>query len=179
MLNLQKLKVLIVDDNQHMRSLVKSILRSFMVKTMRECSGGTAALEELRLFPADIVICDLAMLPLDGLKFTRILRMASDSPNPYIPIIMMTGHTEMRNVIDARNVGVSEILAKPISAEALYRRIASIIEKPRQFVRVGNYFGPDRRRNRATYSGPERRSERPGADTDLSQEEINAFMHSS
>jgi hypothetical protein len=61
-------------------------------------------------------------------------------------------------VIKARDAGVTEFLAKPISAKALYNRILHIILNPRPFIKTETYFGPDRRRNvNAKYSGPERR----------------------
>ena len=175
-LNLEKLNVLIIDDNQHMRVLVKTILRALGVTNLRESTDGSDAFEELKLFSADVIICDLAMAPLDGLEFTKLMRTAGDSPNKYVPIIMMSGHTEMRNVIEARNAGVTEFLAKPISTKLLYSRIAAVIEQPRQFVKLKSYFGPDRRRKAAKVKGNERRGDQIGADRGLNQDEINSLM---
>jgi len=156
--NIERLNVLIVDDNKHMRTLVKTILRSLGVRTLIESDDGSDGLRELKVFPADIIICDWVMEPLDGLDFTRMVRTSSDSPNPFVPIIMLTGYTEMSRVVEARDVGVTEFLAKPVSSKKLYSRIKSIIDHPRQFIRIGRYFGPDRRRrDNANYNGAERR----------------------
>lgn len=149
--NLERLNILIIDDNKHMRALIKSILTALGARNCQEASDGADAFKELRHFPADLIICDWAMDPLDGLDFTRMVRTASDSANPFVPIIMLTGFTEMVRVVDARDSGVSEFLAKPISATKLYGRIKSIIEHPRPFVQtkgMNAYFGPDRRRDR-------------------------------
>jgi two-component system chemotaxis response regulator CheY len=71
---------------------------------------------------------------------------------------MITGHTEKNRVTDARDSGITEFLAKPISAKALYQRIVNVVAHPRPFIRTKSYFGPDRRRNTsAGYAGPERR----------------------
>ncbi len=86
------------------------------------------------------------MKPLDGIDFVKLVRTARDSPNPYVPIIMLSGYTEYRRVVEARDAGVNEFLAKPISAKALYQRFAAIIDNPRPFIRTESYFGPDRRR---------------------------------
>jgi hypothetical protein len=60
----------------------------------------------------------------------------------------------------ARDAGVTELLAKPVTAGHLFARIAEIVERPRAFVRTDTYFGPDRRRHRAEgYPGPWRRAE--------------------
>jgi DNA-binding response OmpR family regulator len=71
---------------------------------------------------------------------------------------MLTGHSDKRRVMMARDAGVTEFLAKPISAKALYQRIINVVVSPRPFIKTKNYFGPDRRRNTTnTYIGPERR----------------------
>ncbi len=156
--NLSRLNFLIVDDNKHMRALVKSILHALGVKSILEAGDGADAFKELRHFPADVIICDWSMQPLDGLDFVRMVRTGTDSPNPFVPIIMLTGHTEMHRVMEARDSGVHEFLAKPISAKGIYSRIRTIIENPRPFIRAGIYFGPDRRRKEnPNYNGPERR----------------------
>ncbi|TCS62098.1 response regulator [Varunaivibrio sulfuroxidans] len=183
--DLTRLNFLIVDDNKHMRALVKSILHALGVKNVLEAQDGADAFKELRHFPADMIICDWNMSPLDGLDFVRLVRTGADSPNPFVPIIMLTGHTEMNRVMEARDSGVHEFLAKPISAKKLYSRIRSIIEQPRPFVRAGLYFGPDRRRKtNPNYSGPERRKENQGESSssqeepgELSQDEVNALLN--
>lgn len=155
--SLERLNFLVVDDNKHMRALVKTILHAFGSKNVHDASDGADAFKELRVFPADIIITDWNMDPLDGIDFTKLVRTGKDSPNPFVPIIMLTGHTEMHRIIEARDSGVNEFLAKPISAKSLYSRIRSIIEKPRPFIRTKTYFGPDRRRRVIDYKGVERR----------------------
>jgi two-component system chemotaxis response regulator CheY len=143
---LDNINVFIIDDNRHMRGLVKSILHALGVKEIGEAGDAADAFTELQHFTADIIIVDWYMEPLDGLDFVRLMRTAKDSPNPYIPIIMLTGYTEYRRVAEALDAGINEFLAKPISPRDLYLRIASIIDHPRPFVRARGYFGPDRRR---------------------------------
>jgi len=71
---------------------------------------------------------------------------------------MLTGHSEKRRVTVARDAGVTEFLAKPISAKGLYQRIMNVVASPRPFIKTKTYFGPDRRRNTSNaYIGPERR----------------------
>ena len=86
------------------------------------------------------------MEPVDGLQFVRMVRNERRSPAPYVPIIMVTGFTDKQRVEEARDAGVSEFLAKPVTIEALNARIETIINRPRPFIRTGEFFGPDRRR---------------------------------
>jgi DNA-binding response OmpR family regulator len=98
------------------------------------------------------------MRPVDGISLARMIRNDPKSPNPYIPIILMTGFSEKRRVIQARDAGVTEFLVKPFTARDLFRRITQIIERPRQFVKSEDFFGPDRRRKTSVeYNGPLRR----------------------
>ena len=142
----RELSVLIVDDNQHMRNLLLSILRSMGIRNVRECGDVEEALEEWVRAPADLIITDWHMEPRDGIDLVKLVRTAEDSPNPYVPIIMLTGHADVQHVVEARDAGVNEFLAKPIAANSLYSRMVSSIERPRPFVRTATYFGPDRRR---------------------------------
>ena len=82
-----------------------------------------------------------------------------ESQNPFVPIVMLTGHTSLERVHQARDAGINEFLAKPVSSKNLLGRLVSVIEHPRPFVRARCYFGPCRRRRRNDeYHGPERRS---------------------
>jgi len=154
-----RLKVLVVDDNPHMRTLVSTVLQAFGVKAVFEARNGEDAWNTLHTHSCDIVFIDWVMDGEDGLQFTQRVRSAPDSPNPFVPIIMLTGHTSLDRVRTARDGGVNEFLAKPVSAKAILSRMLSVIEHPRPFVRTKVYFGPCRRRRRdpGAYHGPERR----------------------
>lgn len=157
-LNLEHLKALVVDDNAHMRMLLRSLLLALGVDRVFESADGASGFEELREKKPDFVLTDLSMRPVDGIEFTHRVRLGRDSPNPYVPIIMVTGHTERHMVEAARDSGVTEFLAKPITTQNLLLRVVEIVERPRPFVRCESYFGPDRRRHKAEdYAGPWRR----------------------
>jgi CheY-like chemotaxis protein len=154
----ETLRVLLVDDNQHMRAIVTAVLAGVGVKQVRETRDGIEALEALRDWPADLALVDFQMSPMDGVEFTRMVRNAPDSKNPYLPIIMMTGHSEKSRVFEARDAGVTEFVAKPLTAKAVLDRINAVIYRPRPFVRTAGYFGPDRRRrDDPNFAGPWRR----------------------
>ena len=157
--DLKNLNILLVEDDPSMRLLLRDMLSAFGVEKIVTVSDGRKAFSELRQFPADIVITDWVMEPLDGLEFTRMVRNQPDSPNPFVPIIMLTSQGAFDRVQEARDNGVTEFLVKPVTAQALYTRIANVIQKPRQFVRASEYFGPDRRRTIKDFRGEERRAE--------------------
>ena len=133
--NLSHLKLLLVEDNPHMRTLIKEVLHAFGIRNIEQADDGAAAFERLKKYEADVVVIDWMMDRIDGIEFTQMVRMAPDSPNPFVPIIMLTGYTETQRVLEARDRGVTEFMAKPVSAKALYDRLVAVIERPRSFVR--------------------------------------------
>lgn len=153
------LKILLVDDNHHMRVMLIEILRAVGINQVFEASDGAEALQILRGQPVDLVMTDLAMSPLDGIDFVKLLRNSPDSPNPMLPVLMITGHLTLRRIQDARDAGVNEFLAKPITARGVLERLNMLIEQPRAYIRTDSYFGPDRRRrNDPAHPGPWRRA---------------------
>ncbi|MBT6093566.1 MAG: response regulator [Rhodospirillaceae bacterium] len=156
--DLSHLNVLVAEDNLHMRFVIKTILKGMGIRALREAADGSDALKVLQTFPADVMISDWLMEPLDGLELTRMIRTASDSRNPYLPVILLTGYTEIARVKEARDAGITEFLAKPMSAQNIYHRLVQIIERPRGFIKATRFVGPDRRRHAARFEGADRRA---------------------
>jgi two-component system, chemotaxis family, chemotaxis protein CheY len=140
------LDVLIVDDNQFMRKVVRNLLVNVGVRTIHEAADGLSGLEAIRTFVPDIVILDWEMPLLDGGEVARIIRSPGVFPVPDVPIIMLSGHVERWRVEKAQQLGVNEFLKKPVSGKALLDRMVAILAHPRPMVRVGNYYGPQPRR---------------------------------
>lgn len=143
--DLEQPRVLVVDDQQFMRQLLSEVLRALGVSKVRLAESAREGFAKLQEFPTDLVMVDWQMEPLDGLDLVHMIRQDPKSPNPFVPIVMMSGHTEAWRVARARDSGTSAYLAKPISAKAVYSHLVATIEDPRPFVRVGSYVDPDRR----------------------------------
>ncbi|MBV9990079.1 MAG: response regulator [Alphaproteobacteria bacterium] len=153
-----RLKILVVDDSAHMRKLVTTILQAFGIIQIYEAGEGDRAWTVLRDANPDVVILDWMMEGMSGLDLVKLIRTSAQTPNPFVPVIMLTGYTHIDRVRQARDAGVNEFLAKPVSVKAILSRLISVIEHPRPFVRTKSYFGPCRRRRGADeYRGPERR----------------------
>jgi DNA-binding response OmpR family regulator len=154
--------ILVVEDNQPMLEITKTLLTTFGVGTVHGAKDGDAGFAAYCKYKPDIVIADWMMKPVDGISLARRIRNDPASPNHFVPIILMTGFSEMRRVIQARDAGVTEFLVKPFTARDLFKRLTKIIERPRQFVRSEDFFGPDRRRKGTVeYHGPMRRETDP------------------
>jgi len=157
-IDFNRLRFLVIDDNAHMRRMLRALLYGFGTREVHEAEDGATGLEAFTHHTPDIVIIDWAMPIFDGLELTQMIRQPGANANPYVAIIMLTGHSEKKRVASARDAGVTEFLAKPISAKGLYQRIVNVVANPRPFIKTKTYFGPDRRRsNNSAYVGTERR----------------------
>lgn len=153
-----KLSMLVVEDTIPMQKLTCAVLDTLGVGRVLKASDGKQGFDVFCRENPDIVLSDWHMAPASGLDMTRNIRSSQYSPNRLVPVIIMTGYSAPQRVATARDIGVTEFLVKPFRAADLIRRIGHIIEKPRNFVDAPDYFGPDRRRARASsYTGVCRR----------------------
>ena len=159
--SLSRVRFLIVDDNTHAVNLVKAMLRGFGADQLYDAQTVDAAQRRMKITPCDIVILDYMLGAEEGVTFARWLRNDPDSPAPYTPIILLTGHADRPKIVAARDAGVNEFCVKPVTPADLMKRISWVIDRARPFVRSQTYFGPDRRRHDdPNYRGPERRADR-------------------
>jgi two-component system, chemotaxis family, chemotaxis protein CheY len=143
---IQSLCVVVVDDNQYMRKMIRNLLVNCGIKEIYEAADGIAALDTIRTVGPDVVILDWEMPLLNGAELVRIVRSPGVFPMPDVPIIMLSGHGERWRVVEAVKLGVNEYLVKPVSAKAIYDRLVSILAQPRPVVQLGEYYGPEPRK---------------------------------
>lgn len=165
--NFERFSVLVVEDNAYMRYLMFSVLRALGFGRVETKSDGGEAIEFLKalgknpsrggLMSLDMIISNWQMEPVDGLELLRWVRRAKDSPDRFIPFLMVTAFAEIPRLRQARDGGVTEFMVKPYSVATLCNRVVSIIERPRQYVSTPKFFGPDRRRRTGSAEGIERR----------------------
>ncbi len=172
---IKNLKVLIVDDNQQMLELLKTVLESFGILNIFSASGGHEGFRSFSSKSIDVVITDLVMPKGDGIELIRNIRNNQKSPNQYVPVILITGNPEKAKVINARDAGITDIILKPFNARDLYKRIERMVENPKKFVRSENFFGPDRRHKKhiEPYKGPYRRKTDPKKLRDQSEDDAS------
>lgn len=143
-LNLRELNVLVVDDSRTARQVLLKLLRDIGVGSVAQAEDGADALGRLRGFAADVVVCDLHMVPLDGIEFTRLLRSAPDSPNPCLPVLMLTADATQAQLANAVAAGVNGFMSKPVKSDDLRRHLQTLFSRPLVFVRDGRYLKPVR-----------------------------------
>ena len=154
---LEDLTVLVVDDNTNMLKLMHTLFKALRIRYVHEATSAEGAIELMKDIPFDVIVTDLAMQPIDGVELVRALRTHPQSPNPRIPILMLTGHTDAKLVMKARDAGIDDFLAKPVSVNMLRERLTRVMTGRRPFVRTAAYTGPERRTREKPINGPDRR----------------------
>jgi two-component system chemotaxis response regulator CheY len=137
-----QIAVLVVDDDAYLRKIVRSLLIGFGVQRVYEAGDGAQGLELMNRFRPDVLLVDWEMPMLNGAEMIRLVRDPANSNHATVPIILMTGHTERHRIQQAMQLGINEMLVKPFSAKSLLQRLDLVVNHPRPFMQIGNYFGP-------------------------------------
>jgi two-component system, chemotaxis family, chemotaxis protein CheY len=153
------LSALVVDDQPGMRRVIINILHEFGLRKVYEAGSGDEALEACIHDKPDIMFTDAAMSPMTGEALTHKIREGVDGIPQNLPIVMVSGHSELERIKFARDSGITDFLVKPISAKQVYNHLLSAIEHPRTFVRSDKFVGPDRRRHKNEFRGDEKRDD--------------------
>lgn len=143
--DISDLRVLVLEKHLLIRRLLTEVFREFGVPTVLSTADPDEAFSMFSDFPVDIIFSDWSS-DLDGMAFLNRVRKDPASANCFIPVVVVTAFTELNNVCVARDTGMTEYLAKPVSAKTIYSRLVKVIESNRPFIRTGDFFGPERRR---------------------------------
>lgn len=173
---LEKIHVLVLDSSKQVTELFKSMLEEIGFSKIFVAHNGVQGIEILREIKINMIITDWElkiprsqnstslnentaeeMVPLSGVDFVKHLRSSPVSPNPFVSIIMLADSLQESQALSARDSGVNEICIKPLSAQELFDKIMSVIDRPRVFVTAQSYRGPCRRRKAIGWNKPERR----------------------
>jgi two-component system chemotaxis response regulator CheY len=142
-------RVLLIEDDHYMRKVIRSLLLANGITLTFEVATGRDGLDAICTCYPDVVLLDWELPDMKGTDLMRIVRAPGKFPRPDIPIIMLTGHVERERVMEAVRLGVNEFLRKPVSGKALLDRVTAVRARPRAMVQIGDYYGPEPRRQMA------------------------------
>lgn len=128
--NIPSLRILVLEDETFMRRLILRVLYELGVTTILEAENGSEGLTMVKAAAGKLglVICDIEMPVMNGLKFIEGLRRGIASKESMdVPVIILTGHSDEDNIQKAVQLGIQGFLVKPISSAALEKRILSSV----------------------------------------------------
>lgn len=130
---LSVLRVMIVDDQRAMRAILRDLLSKVGIREVLDATDGENALAQLNALAdkdktPDLIVCDLHMEKMDGLAFvTHVRRGKEQKIGRHIPILLLTGESDEMMLDVVQQVGATDILKKPISADNLGLAIARAV----------------------------------------------------
>lgn len=124
MSDVTKLSVLVVDDHKTMRSIIVSLLKEVGFSDIDEAGDGGSALESLKHKKYGLIFSDWNMAPIPGIEFLKSARALPEYKST--PFIMVTAETKMENLLEAKNAGVTNYIAKPFTAKTLKEKLEKV-----------------------------------------------------
>ncbi len=117
-------EILLVDDDDAILRLISRALEKLGYR-VETAGSGNDAIDALVKTRFDLVLTDLIMAPVDGLKVLEVSKKA----NPDTPVIMLTGHNDIALTVKALRLNADDYLFKPVELENLYFSVSSCLEK--------------------------------------------------
>lgn len=154
----ENLRVLVATPHRDFASALTAMLRALRVKSVSKVHESATVCRLLKSTRYDALILDSAIGPEDGVAITRKMRTSEECPNTTLPVIMISSAAGRKFIETARDAGIHEFIRMPVSGEILHARLHTALSRPREFVASQSYAGPDRRRRKDSYKGPERRA---------------------
>ena len=127
MVDPSSLKILVVDDQEFVRTIVRSMLVQLGVTAILEAADGTDAINQVSTHLPDVIICDVQMRPTDGFGFVRMLRDIAHTAK--IPVIMLTAHADTATVNKARELEIDDFISKPVLPTTLAQTISQVLTR--------------------------------------------------
>lgn len=157
-------RVLIIDENKAYSRMMADMLRVLGADNIVVETDDRRALATAKDLDPNLIISEYRTQHVDGIAFTKALR-TSNMTCKAVPLIMLKANITPAELAEAKNAGVHEMLAKPFAWQDLVKRLQNVLFKPREWISVATYTGPDRRRfNTGEYKGAKkRRNEGPGS----------------
>src|SRR5262249_28077253 len=99
-INFEAMSFLIVDDSAYMRTILRTILASFGARKIYEAEDGADGLEKLNAYGPDVAIIDWEMPLLSGPEMIKKVRNPDECRHAFVPIILLTAHSERHRIIE-------------------------------------------------------------------------------
>ena len=157
-----EMKVLIIDESQHMISVIADLLRRYGFSEIAHAHDPDEADRMLKRTRYGLILCDLLTGDRNGVDLVSTIRHEAAGTNRTTPVVFMTAQADRMTIFGARDASANEIIRKPFTASQLFKKIKSILDHPRDFVASKTFTGPDRRRRDVPeLPAGERRQEAP------------------
>ena len=167
MMNNNKYKILVIEDEDNIKTLVTAILETndYQVITAETCENGKMMFYSHR---PDLVILDLGLPDKDGIDFLRTVRKDSQTP-----VIVLSARSDEKDKVEALDIGANDYVTKPFGSAELVARIRSALRNARHISEKGNILGGKFELGNLVIDYDTRRVYLSGEEVKLTQTEYN------
>lgn len=152
--------LLVVDASKHGRALLRDMLnRSLGILALQEAADADAARAALAGGQIGAALIDVGEDAHASIDLVRAIRHGLTAAPANLPVIALAARPTRRTIEKLRDLGINEILGRPVSVSALSERLRALRERPREWIVADGYSGPDRRRRTLPHPGPDRRGD--------------------
>lgn len=144
-LNFTNVQALVVDRDQYSSTLTRQMLRGFGVRSQLYAKTGEEAQEILQNNAIDLCLIDADLPDMSGYALVRWLRRREEAEVRFLPVLILAGYTQLRNVAASRDCGANCVVSKPFSPRTMFDHIAWSAASKRPYLESAKYIGPDRR----------------------------------
>ena len=133
-------RVLIIDDEEFMRIMVRRLLKNIGVTNVSEAADGADGLTKLTSDPPDLIILDIMMEPMNGLKFLKMLRTGMSGAPRDLPVVVITGSAEQAVFGTAMKLDCNAFVRKGDGQDAIQGRMARVLDETTEIKEAGAYL---------------------------------------
>jgi two-component system chemotaxis response regulator CheY len=123
----KRLRVLLADDQDSIRALMKMVLKELGLVQVDEAKDGLEALQRLSTQAYDLILCDWNMPKLSGIEVLRNVRDCEETST--LPFLMVTSTSDLKNVKEAMAVGVTDYLVKPFQPQKMMDKVSKVLSE--------------------------------------------------
>ncbi len=123
----ENLRILIVEDEAYIRKIIFQILNRLRINKISEAEDGGEGFKKALMIRPDLILCDIHMEPVDGIKFLTKLRGMNQPELASTPVVFFTSDANQEKVMMARKLKVSGYLVKPVSVNDVKKQISRAV----------------------------------------------------
>jgi CheY-like chemotaxis protein/HPt (histidine-containing phosphotransfer) domain-containing protein len=125
MINNESDILLVVDDSDITRQLIKDIFKNTSLKIVT-CNDGLEGIKKALEYKPGLILLDLMMPDFDGIKMLKVIKLLDDVKN--IPVVVISANTNKRNVLAATEAGADKIIPKPFDKNIIVDCVKQYID---------------------------------------------------
>jgi two-component system, chemotaxis family, chemotaxis protein CheY len=127
MISVDDVRILVIDDEDFVRNIIVQILGRLNIRKISQAADGAEGMKQTLVIKPHLVLCDIHMEPVDGMKYLSTIRGINQPQIAKTPVIFLTSDAGQEKVMRARELNVSGYMVKPVSVNDVKKQINRLL----------------------------------------------------